>query len=387
MKRFTLLTLLGLSLNSFAQFSSGSDGSDGELTVGSDTSVTLQVPEDGIFNFTSVTVGFRGNVFFTPNAANTPIYILSTGDISLTGRIYVNAPDNNRIQAGLGGPGGFAGGPGGPNPGDGLGPGGGKGGTESSGSAFRGGGSFASQAPSTATTTTRGSIYGNPLLVPLVGGSGGGGATSGVGGAGGGGAICLASDTRIFLNWNNSWAVPLFDASGGTSASNTGVGSGGAIRLVAPDVSGIARFDIQPGNTTYGGYGRIRVDSLNPSQFGINSVGSSSTYMTQGSNMVVFPSNQPTIRVTEAAGSTVDPARTDPLFVLLPVGTGSDQDITVEVTDFGTVVPLRVTVTPEQGAKATFDFTIDNTAGGTSSGTTTVQIPAGTQTRVDVWTR
>lgn len=381
--------LVGLSSFAFSQgFSSGSDGSDGDLVVGGDTSRTLQVPEDGIFNFGTITLGDRSNLYFISNRANTPIYLLAQGDVSLAGRIYISASDNNnRPQAGLGAPGGgFAGGTGGANPGDGLGPGGGKGGTEASGSVYRGGGSYASQPPSAQTTTTRGEIYGNPLLIPLIGGSGGGGSTNGYGGAGGGGAICIASTTKIHCRWLSSWAVPQFNAIGGNSNSGTGAGSGGAVRLVAPDVNGTALFQLQGGNTTYGGYGRGRVDSLNPSQFSLAGSNSNS-FITFGNNLVVFPPEQPTIRISEAAGRTIAPEVVDPVFVLLPVGAPSEQEVTLEVTDFGTVVPLRVTITPEQGEKVTYDTTIDNTAGGTSSGTVTVQIPAGTSTRVDAWTR
>ncbi|GHC55145.1 hypothetical protein [Roseibacillus persicicus] len=381
--------LVGLSSFAFSQeFTSGSDGSDGDLSLGTDSSRTLQVPEDGIFNFGTVTLGARSNLYFIANRANTPIYILAEGDVNLGGRIHVSAPSNmNRPQAGLGAPGGgFAGGTGGENPGDGLGPGGGKGGTEGSGSVYRGSGSYASRGTVAQTLTTNGEIYGNPLLIPLIGGSGGGGSTNGFGGAGGAGAICIASTTKITCNWNSYYQVPLFYAIGGASNSGTGSGSGGAVRLVAPDVSGTALFNLSGGNTSYAGYGRARIDSLNPSQFSL-AASNSNSYITFGNNLVVFPPEQPSIRITEAAGRTIAPEVTDPVFVLLPVGAPSEQTVTLSVSDFGTVVPLRVTVTPEQGEKATYDTTIDNTAGGTTSGSVTVQIPAGTSTRVDAWTR
>ena len=68
----------------------------------------------------------------------------------------------------------------------------------------------------------------------------------------------------------------------------------------------------------------------------------------------------------------------DPVFVLLPAGSSEQQSVEVTVSNFNTLVPLRVTITPEEGSSEFFDFQIDNSEGGTS---------AGISSRVDVWTR
>ena len=59
-----------------AQFTSGSTGADGPLVV--TTSTTLDLPADGIFNFTTVLVTNGSRLRFNRNALNTPVYILAT---------------------------------------------------------------------------------------------------------------------------------------------------------------------------------------------------------------------------------------------------------------------------------------------------------------------
>jgi hypothetical protein len=71
-------------------------------------------------------------------------------------------------------------------------------------------------------------VYGNSLVVPLLGGSGGCGSNggdgyNGQGGGGGGGAILIAANTKVTV----TGAVL---ANGGTGA--LGGGSGGAFRIV-----------------------------------------------------------------------------------------------------------------------------------------------------------
>ena len=112
----------------FAQgFDSGSDGSMGALLVTSNT--TLALPPDGVFRFTTITVASGTALNFTPNALNTPVYLLATGDVAISGTIDVSGSAGSNVAGGRGGPGGFDGGlPGlaGTPAGDGKGPGAGK---------------------------------------------------------------------------------------------------------------------------------------------------------------------------------------------------------------------------------------------------------------------
>jgi hypothetical protein len=369
-------------------FDSGSNGSFGPIDATA-ASRTLQIPADGIFHCTAVNVGPNRQLQFIRNATNTPIYILATGDVTIGGSILISGDANVGRRGGDGGPGGFAGGQGGPNPSDGFGPGGGKGGwgatqtTLPAGRSLRGGAGYATAGT---PTGTGGSVYGNPLLIPLTGGSGGGGAdetdpTNQYGGGGGGGAILIASNTRITFNQVTGEHIY---ANGGGSAAYGG-GSGGAVRLVAPTITGTASVLIN--GSQGGGFGRIRVDALSNSLNFSSSGGNSQNYATFGANMVVFPQNLPELRVIQAAGTNIAPTQVDPVFVLLPAGAPATQTVTVQAKNFNAIVPLVAVVTPEAGDRATFNFEIDNTSGAASSGSVQVQIPAGVSTRIDVWTR
>src|SRR5207248_2812146 len=105
------------------------------------------------------------------------------------------------------------------------------------------------------TDPTRGLSYGNAFLLPLIGGSGGGGVISGInsiysgfGGGAGGGAIMIASSVLIRVNG-------FITANGGTPG-----GSGGAIRLVAPTITGFGTLQASGGQS--GASGRIRIEAL-----------------------------------------------------------------------------------------------------------------------------
>jgi hypothetical protein len=172
-------------------FSSGSTGADGALNPTTNTILTL--PANGVFNFTTVTVPVGVIVRFTRNAANTPVTLLATGNVTIAGILDLSATSGGGAvvgtflgsNAGIGGPGGFDGGDGANGVaatlgGTGLGPGGGGPGT---------GAGFATTGGVVSATGTPGAAYGNAQLLPLIGGSGGGGGGAGLGStsAGGGG--------------------------------------------------------------------------------------------------------------------------------------------------------------------------------------------------------
>ncbi|HZQ47669.1 MAG TPA: hypothetical protein VFC07_11695, partial [Verrucomicrobiae bacterium] len=110
-------------------FNYGSDGSYGAMNITQNT--VLNVPSNGVFNCTTITVGCNVQLNFIPNALNTPVYLLATGDVNIIGRLVVSGNGSSGGLGGAGGPGGFAGGTGGISgghnqAGDGQGPGGGK---------------------------------------------------------------------------------------------------------------------------------------------------------------------------------------------------------------------------------------------------------------------
>lgn len=120
-----LVFLLGWAdLGSSQTFSSGSTGADGAFAPAATTTVTL--PPDGILNYTTVTIPAGVTVTFTRNAADTPVTLLATGDITVAGTIRVDGgPSTSARNKTPGGPGGFPGGLGGTPPTGGAGPGGG----------------------------------------------------------------------------------------------------------------------------------------------------------------------------------------------------------------------------------------------------------------------
>jgi hypothetical protein len=127
-------------------FSSGSTGADGAFAP--TTSQSVQLPASGVFNFTTVTIPTSVTITFIRNARNTPVTILASGDVNISGQINVSGTGGNGVFPGQGGPGGFDGGPAGSGftgnlsglTGNGPGAGGGGGGGTSSTAAGIGGG-------------------------------------------------------------------------------------------------------------------------------------------------------------------------------------------------------------------------------------------------------
>ncbi|HVG19197.1 MAG TPA: hypothetical protein VNI02_09090, partial [Blastocatellia bacterium] len=231
-RRFIRVTLgvyllAGIPLPAYAQggFSSGSTGADGAFSP--TTSQTIQVPESGVFNYTTVNIPSNVTITYVRNAKNTPVTILASGNVTINGVILLSGVDGGANGGGgLGGPGGFNGGAGGfgfagdvagfgTAPFVGVtadGPGGGGGGGSVNGADISGGGGGGYALPGTnggrasvnAVAGQGGPRYGATTLLPLIGGSGGGGGGAitgqhGGAGGGGGGAILIASSTTITM--------------------------------------------------------------------------------------------------------------------------------------------------------------------------------------------
>src|SRR5215831_17096880 len=86
-------------------FNSGSTGADGAFAPTASQSIV--VPASGVFNYTTVTIPSNVTITYLPNAANTPITILASGDVQINGSISVNGQNGSSHGfGGLGGPGG-----------------------------------------------------------------------------------------------------------------------------------------------------------------------------------------------------------------------------------------------------------------------------------------
>lgn len=380
-----------------APFNSGSTGADGAFAPTVDT--TLALPPNGTFHFTTVTVPAGVTVTFTPNVTNTPVMILASGDVVISGIINVNGKDGTSSEigsvtagvtttGGAGGPGGFAGGAGGLSPlgnggaalspGLGLGPGGGFS-SYSCTTIYVSSGSFAG------TGTCGGATYGTSNLLPLVGGSGGGGGSAsgansttctngcnGGGGGGGGGAILIASSGTITFNGR----ITANGGSGGDGSYPGGAGSGGGIRLIANTFSGSGALAATGGSNRLfhaGGGGRVRLEANTFSSFTATS-NPGASYSAPG--LVNF-SPVPTLSIT-AVGGVASPASPSGSFsspdITLPSSTTNPVTVNLSASNVPVGTIVKVNVTHRNNSAATYNSTALSGTQASSTATASVSL-------------
>jgi len=393
---FTLIAALSLigwnGLVLGQTFSSGSTGALNDLSPTANTVVTL--PPDGVLNYTTITIPAGVTVTFQRNAANTPVTLLATGDVTINGAINVNG------SAGAGGAGGAmsvsAGGPGGP------------GGFKGGNGALTGGVSATAGHGPGGAGAGGGGLYGAPggfvALVPLFGGSGGGGNSagspgSGPAGGGGGGAIVIASSSKVVI----SGSIVANGGIGGftnllSSSSCGGSGSGGAIRLVAPLVTNSGSVQAIGGNIggncAAAGLGKIRVEAFNTSFTGsFNPVLGNGTTVSIAPGPVSPASNPalvalPSLRIA-SVGALAAPA--DPVAsyaqgdITLPQGTVNPVPVVVAATNMPTNASVIVRLIPQSGAATTLGGVTPAGTFLSSAATASVNFPAGTVSLVQAW--
>ncbi len=378
-----LIIVLGLAGPLYGQnFDAGSDGSLGDVVI--TNNATLNLPPDGKLHFRSLTVNSGNTLRFNRNARNTPVFVLAQTEVVVNGAINIDGGAQAVNTGGFGGPGAFDGGKPGFGPevpsGFGYGPGGGSSGSQPSGVCSVPGIPPAGSYGTLGFGATNG-VYGNALLIPLVGGSGGGGGQgSTAGGGGGGGAILIAANNRVAISGS-------IQARGGFGGACDNAGSGGAIRLVSFKVEGAGTLDAEGGRTPNrgpgtGGNGRVRIDTVIRTGLNFNIAGVSSI----GGNLLVFPPAVATLNVIEAAGNAV-PLGSDPIVFTLPFGSTTNRTIRIQAQDFARNVPIRVTLTPDSGAKRVFDAEVDNTTVNPAVLDVPVTVPVNTLVTVHCWTR
>jgi hypothetical protein len=417
-----------------AAFDSGSTGADGALNA--TAGMEIQLPPSGILNYTTINIPAGVTVRIKRNAANTPAYILASGDVTIAGTLDVRGADGKPTGTygdgaqsddglpGEGGVGGYSGGRGGRSDaqlraefvrgGAGLGPGGGPGGIEGdngctpTGGYYKyvgTGGGYANAAYRYYTAYNCavnygpvGTSYGSTLLQPLVGGSGGGGGRGGTnfpgsGGGGGGGAILIASSGTLRVTGS-------IDATGGDGAGHVGTGvggqgaggSGGAIRLIATTVAGNGsvlanggcinynnnrrQYCGYDGRNNYGGSeGRIRIEGES-----ITFSGTSQPTFVRGDIGPVFIANAPALRIAAVAGQAVAAVPTGSNDVNLPADTTDPVLVTFETTNVpvGNTVQLRVVPSSGMPSEAISPAITGTTAAGTAQ--LSVVLPQGSST-------
>jgi len=397
-KALVLVMLTGVPGLTLA-FDSGSTGADGAFAPTVNTQ--LQLPPDGIFNFTDVTIPAGVSVTFAKNATNTPVTILASGDVTVAGTIDVNGGSAAHVGAagdgnlgddgvpGRGGSGGFDGGSGGQitdprRGGNGLGPGGG-GGAPASGSlgCGGGGGGYGSVGgnPPWCSPNLSGSSYGTPSLLPLIGGSGGGGGGGGTnfrggGGGGGGGAILIAVSGTVNVTGS---ILANGGSSGSTAGENRGGsgggGSGGAIRIIATTISGTGPIEAKAGGvgndggcctprSLAGANGRIRLEAENMQR----TAGTNPAFTFSGPQDV-FVAGMPTLRIIRVAGVDAPVAPSGNADITLPADTVNPVAVEFATTGVPVGNTVSLTVTPANGAGPT--TVISNALAGTEDNAAT----------------
>ena len=399
-----LLVVWAPRLEAQTSFSSGSTGSLGAFAPAANTTVTL--PPDGVLNYTTINIPAGVTVAFAPNAANTPVTMLATGDVLIAGTVQVNGLNGltgtidpaGPVQnlGGRGGPGGFTGGAGGTrgltnNVGrSGAGPGGGQ------PAVFQNGGFYG--APTTFVS-----------LLPLFGGSGGGGENSGLSasgpytgasGGGGGGAIVIASTTKIVVSGS-------ILANGGSSGGAificgtfgySGPGSGGAIRLVAPQITNTGTIQAKygtslscsnpPPNGTNNGAGQIRLEAL---VFGTVAITDplASVVTALGpvtANSIPALVNLPTLAFTSIGGQAplTSAGSYTSADVTLPAGTTNPVPVILTATNTPVPTSYTVKLIPQSGT-ATVQTVASSGSFSLSTATANVTLPNGVISGLQAW--
>lgn len=395
---FLTVASIMVSTSAYAVFDSGSsckNASDPDClgALSPTVNTEVQLPPDGILDYTTVSIPSGVTVTFKRNAANTPVIIRTTGNVTIAGTISVSGSVAKHSgtagdgllgddgQPGAGGPGGFDGGLGGYSAlfggaagslgGAGKGPGGGQvakgnpsvwpywGVTAAVGG---GGGGYATAGGGT-YYASGGTTYGQANILPLIGGSGGGGGNgggnyNGGGGGGGGGALLIASSGTLTISGN----IYADGGAGGQSQGDGcggggGAGGGGAVRLMADVISRTAGAVYARGaggggscsnGGGDGGTGRIRFESNN----GVACAGYTDPDCTIAAPGKVLVPNNPTLRISKVNNISISADPTGVADVTLPEGTAS-VPVEVEATNIPRGTTVTIYAVPASGSSRT----------------------------------
>lgn len=371
----------------------GANGTDGGLHITADTTIDLGAAPGGtwddpsspsgsngsnagngvydptqwavVFKYSSVTVDAGATLTFLNHPSRAPVVWLVTGNVSIDGTVDLDGA-TGALAPGLAepGPGGFRGGmatyTAGVTQSSGFGPGGAGGdGNEGYGASY---GAQGNGGPAS---------YGNPSLVPLIGGSGGGGDNdnNSAGGAGGG-ALLIAAGGTVSVTGTLS-------AKGGDGRARStyqfdgGGGSGGGLRIVANELAGDGVISALPGvgRSRSGSVGRIRVEYVADSSLLQVTPQPSVVPLASGSSALIWPpADAPNVRILSVGGETVgsDPRAsfgTHGADAVIPEA--STTEVVVETTNVEEAAEVYVRVTPRTNAKHQFiqalSYTVEST--------------------------
>jgi hypothetical protein len=360
MNRYALaLTAVFLSslLPATADLTIPSDGSDGafnpstsvEIDLGLATTATWDAKGSGygvydpekwavVFKFTSVNIPNGVKVTFKNHPTYAPVVWLVQGNVSIAGELNLNGKDGSnetvpKLTPAEPGPGGFRGGARGPSgPGFGLGPGGGGPDRYYAYGYYR-------------------EAYGNPQIIPLIGGSGAASvAFLGNSGSGGGGAIMIASGGSVFIDGLAVALGGFVDGGGGYAA-----GSGGAIKIIANEVKGKGEI-ICGGNGRMNGRIRVEAGSLDT---GIRTTPETIAYPPANPPILWPAANAPTARVVsvDAVNAPSDPKAPLVAAADIAIQNSNEVSIIIETTNFPIEGAVQLFVTEKFGGRSTYGAT------------------------------
>ncbi len=203
-----------------------------------------------VYKFSSINWQENTVISFVPHPSGCPVIFLSQGNVTINTNFTLpyfiggfGGGQTSQTSLGSGG----------------LGPGGGSLNTVSG--LYGGNGSYATSSPASNPHLGNGQVYGNPAILPLIGGSGGGTSQSVSFGGAGGSAILIASrETFTFGGYIGAPGQSLNGVSIG------GSGSGGAIKLMGQTFNSApgANLVVSGGTSNVGvaaGEGRIRIEA------------------------------------------------------------------------------------------------------------------------------
>jgi hypothetical protein len=393
MKRrcLSLLVLVCFTLRAAAAIviPGANNGTDGVLNITANTQIDLSQAVTGtydqdntanagkgvydatqwavVYKYTSVTIAAAATVTFINHPSRAPVVWLVSGNVDIEGTVSLNGQDLQNVPLlAEPGPGGFRGGSGtyqsSPLASAGFGPGGGLQYINGYNSNDGGGGSYGTVSDST------GSPYGNPSLVPLLGGSGGAGRpivgpTRGAGA--GGGAILIVSGGTVTV-------AGTIHADGGAGSNDyytSGGGSGGGIRIVCDTLLGGGNLSAVGGGGSghTGGLGRIRLERVTNNNSLVLAPDPSVVPLNEGDTALLFPpTGSPSVHVVSIGGvnAPADPragfgsAGAD---VTLPETTSTQVVIQTTNVEQASVVTVRLTPRSNANAKiipATYSSTV-----------------------------
>lgn len=372
MKAIRLLLLLCSSVLPAVGLVIPSDGSDGAFNPTVDIEIDLSQAVTGtwsddntanagqgiydpdkwavVFKFSSINIPVDVTVTFKNHPTRAPVIWLVQGTAVIDGKVDLNgSPGKSGIEALVppeSGPGGFRGGPSGPDgSGFGLGPGG------SAGAGWHG---------------YYRSAYGNPQILPLIGGSGGG--TGGLSGGAGGGAILIGVSGSMTVNGS-------IESNGGRDVPFVGgqVGSGGAIRVLAEALLGGGTLAAKngDGSSSGGSEGRIRVET-NSFSTSIDTFPETVAVPPASPPLIFAPPNAPNVRIASVDGLGAPPDPTAPLQANADVTIQNNAPVTITLgtTNFPIEGVVQLRIAPKFGSATLLNCTYQS--GDLTSATWTV---------------